>query len=72
MKATLTLILIPAYGRHYADEAQVRAAWADGKDFKILYGPYTSVRDVEALKRDWLHCEIFADVAKPTLHFSLW
>lgn len=39
----------PAYGRLYGDEEAVRAAWNEGKDFKIINGPYLSIRDVDKL-----------------------
>jgi hypothetical protein len=41
------LILTPAYGRRYRSDEEVLADWRRGKDFKILGGPYTSVRDFE-------------------------
>lgn len=39
------LILIPAYGRDYATTEACQADWISGKDFKILDGPYCSIRD---------------------------
>ena len=36
-----------AYGRN-----AVESDWKDGKDFKILSGPYFSIRDIKALKAD--------------------
>lgn len=39
------VILIPAYGRSYKDHAEMQTDWLLGKDFKILHGPYTSIRD---------------------------
>lgn len=29
------LSAVPAYGRNYGTEAQVRQAWSEGKDFRI-------------------------------------
>ena len=45
------LILKGAYGRHYATKEQAMADWQAGKDFKIVAGPYCSVRDIATLKR---------------------
>ena len=39
------IILIPAYGRLYNNHQEMQQDWLDGKDFKILHGPYTSSRD---------------------------
>ena len=47
------LILVPAYGRTYADSAAVKEDWLDGRDFKIAGGPYTSIRDIELLNDDF-------------------
>ena len=35
----MRLHLSPAYGRDYKTEAEVRAAWNDGKDFRMENGP---------------------------------
>ena len=40
-----------AYGRE-ADEG----AWEAGLDFRIVHGPYFSIRDIEALKGDGIDC----------------
>ena len=47
------LLLVPAYGRSYSDPASALSDWEAGKDFKILAGPYTSVRDIELIKRKY-------------------
>ena len=39
-----------AYGRTYDNGWQAEADWLAGKDFKIVDGPYCSIRDAEALK----------------------
>ena len=44
------LILKGAYGRHYATKEQALTDWKAGKDFKIVGGPYCSIRDVATLK----------------------
>lgn len=51
------LILIPAYGRAYETKEQALADWKAGKDFKIVNGPYCSIRDVSHLIR--LHEQVF-------------
>lgn len=45
-----TLILTPAYGRHYASGEEAWLEWLAGRDFKIPRGPYLSVRDINALR----------------------
>lgn len=40
---------LPAYGRDYKNQAQVRADWNAGKDFQdAATGRYLSKRDVDA------------------------
>lgn len=43
------LVVVPAYGRDYASEAETVAAWRDGKDFENVTvgvrGKYVSCRD---------------------------
>lgn len=39
------ITLVPAYGRTYNTRKSAMQDWADGKDFRIYCGPYTSVRD---------------------------
>lgn len=48
-----TVVLIPAYGRSYFSKKAVLADWLAGKDFKIEAGPYTSIRDLEALRNEY-------------------
>jgi hypothetical protein len=43
------IILIGAYGRNYFSENLVLDDWHAGKDFKIVGGPYCSVRDIAQL-----------------------
>ena len=42
--------LIAAYGRKYNTLAEAKADWEEGKDFKILKGPYCSIRDTAAFE----------------------
>ena len=41
------ILLTPAYGRSYDNEAEILADFNGGKDFKIFEGPYMSIRDWE-------------------------
>lgn len=45
----LNMILMGAYGRTYANKESAMRDWYAGKDFKIVDGPYCSIRDLEAL-----------------------
>ena len=44
------LMIMPAYGRQYKTSEEAKADWNAGKDFKIVNGPYLSIRDVNHLK----------------------
>lgn len=47
------LHIIPAYGRVYSTTNAAVQDWIAGKDFKIRDGgPYCSIRDSDALKRE--------------------
>ena len=43
------LVVMPAYGRQYNSRDEVVRAWKSGSDFKVVGGPYCSVRDVAKL-----------------------
>lgn len=45
--------LLPAYGRRLSTPHQTLEDWKTGKDFRISGGPYTSIRDIDALKREF-------------------
>jgi len=45
--------LVGAYCRNYETGTQAEKDWAEGLDFKIVGGPYTSVRDLNVLLDDW-------------------
>ena len=45
------LTLIGAYGRTYTDTAKMLNDWNKGKDFKVLNGPYCSIRDLPHMVR---------------------
>lgn len=47
---TNVLELIPAYGRTYSDPKVMMQDWEDGKDFKIVGGPYCSIRDLNLMR----------------------
>lgn len=44
-------ILTAAYGAVYKTDTEVLEAWNAGKDFKVMRGPYCSIRDVSYLKQ---------------------
>jgi len=46
------MYLVPAYGRNYASKQEAIEDWIAGKDFKIVGGPYCSVRDSVNLRFD--------------------
>ena len=39
------MVITAAYGRFYQTETEVMEDWGDGLDFKIVGGPYMSIRD---------------------------
>jgi hypothetical protein len=41
----VTYTVRPAYGRVYMTKEQALQDWKDGRDFKIVNGPYCSCRD---------------------------
>ncbi len=47
------LVVIPAYGRRYDDKSALLTAWIDGSDFKILNGPYISIRELPEFCEVW-------------------
>lgn len=55
------LNVVPAYGRDYAEEWDARCDWFAGKDFKIVGGPYVSVRDRELLRKRYCVVAIHFD-----------
>jgi hypothetical protein len=44
------LELIPAYGRVYLTKEDAVNEWMAGRDFKVINGPYCSVRDATNLR----------------------
>lgn len=47
-----TLNVYPAFGRRYCSAKQAAQDWNEGKDFKIVGGPYFSKRDVSTLMKE--------------------
>jgi hypothetical protein len=45
----MILDCIPAYGRTFSIDD-----WNRGEDFKIIDGPYFSIRDIERLSQDYV------------------
>lgn len=47
------LYVTGAYGRTYTTAERLKADWEAGKDFMIIGGPYTSIRDTQAILKDF-------------------
>lgn len=47
------ITLTGAYGRKYYSETAFRQDWEDGFDFKIVGGPYCSIRDIDSLEQEF-------------------
>lgn len=52
------LYATPAYGRTCNNANDLRTMWENGKDFKIVGGPYFSIRDTAVLKQRYGMIEI--------------
>jgi hypothetical protein len=48
-QVSTSVTLIPAYGRKYKNKEAAVVDWKAGKDFKIINGPYCSIRDLKHL-----------------------
>ena len=66
MTISKTLILVGAYNRTYSSEEAVVTDWLGGKDFKVLSGPYCSIRDLEELKTKFNRIVISYDFGRQT------
>lgn len=66
MAFSKTLILAGAYNRTYSSEEAVVADWLGGKDFRIVSGPYCSIRDIEELKAKFYRIIISYDLGRQT------
>ena len=44
------ILIVGAYGRKYISLDEAKADWEAGKDFRIVRGPYCSIRDTELFK----------------------
>jgi len=66
-----TLILCPAWGVTYGTLSQLQKGWHEGKDFKIIGGPYTSIRDIEKLLKDYPEVRIYKSCAKRDVNSCL-
>lgn len=53
MKTQRHLFIGAAYGRTYPTVELVRQDWQAGKDFRIVSGPYCSIRDLDAIFQDY-------------------
>ena len=47
-----TLFATGAYGRKYSSNIEAMTDWFIGKDFKVVSGPYFSIRDTDVLLAD--------------------
>jgi hypothetical protein len=47
------IVLVPAYGRTYNTTEEVKEDWYNGLDFRIINGPYCSIRDKALIKKDF-------------------
>lgn len=54
------LTILGAYGRVYHTTDRMLVAWRAGKDFKILNGPYCSIRDIDSLTKDYTIVQLMA------------
>ena len=61
------LVATPAYGRILSSEQMAKNAWEWGQDFKIVDGPYFSVRDLERIKKDYTGLLIVCPISKVRL-----
>lgn len=66
MTFSKTLILVGAYNRTYSSEEAVVTDWLGGKDFRIVSGPYCSIRDLEELKSKFNTIVISYDYGRKT------
>ena len=57
----MTLTLIGAYGRVYPNVSTMIKDWFNGKDFKILNGPYCSIRDIRHIAMQYDTIELLTD-----------
>jgi len=53
------MIIKPAYDLSYNSLAECLAAWNCGKDFKLVNGPYCSIRDLEYMQANFETVEIY-------------
>lgn len=61
------LILLPAYGRSYENQVACLQDWEGGKDFKILDGPYCSVRDEGIMQQAGFNKILFTTNGQPLI-----
>ena len=60
------ILIVGAYGRKYKSLDEAKADWEAGKDFRIVRGPYRSIRDTELFKSMG-----YAVVLKAGINFEL-
>jgi hypothetical protein len=52
------MYLLPAFGDRYQSEEEARQAWENGRDFRVLKGPYCSNRDESLMVEMYGYIEI--------------
>ena len=58
------LVVMPAYGRSYSTSEQAIADWKSGKDFKIVNGPYCSIRDLDYIECDSVWVDLVTSLVR--------
>ena len=59
-----SVVLLPAYGRKYKTKHEAIADWKSGKDFKIVDGPYCSIRDLEKLQASSVWIDLITSIVR--------
>ena len=58
------ITLLPAYGRKYESKESALKDWNAGKDFKILGGPYCSIRDIKHLSATSIWIDSITEIVR--------
>ncbi len=66
------LYAIPAYSSRKLSEEELTQYWESGRDFKIVGGPYFSIRDKEKLKEmGYTHVELNVQATDLDTHITI-
>ena len=63
-QVTSPMYIVPAYGRKYKTADDAIAAWEAGKDFKVVRGPYCSIRDIDKMQCSSLWIDLVTEVVR--------